>query len=160
MISVRGFLYGYFYLTSRAATRRSVLLCRRLAGTSFALPGLPLLDGAQQRLFALRGLSSDVRSAATGRGAVGTGPCALRRRGCGGLGAAGSGFRPSRVAVVVKTTRYEFEQQRYRYAGLSEEDLKQLVSGRGTAVPAFSGAAAGAARPVCGDGAVRGNVEE
>lgn len=41
---------------------------------------------------------------------------------------AGSGFRPSRVVVVAKTTRYEFEQQRYRYAGLSEEDLKQLVS--------------------------------
>lgn len=37
-------------------------------------------------------------------------------------------FRPERVAVVTKTTRYEFEQQRYRYAGLSEEDLKQLVS--------------------------------
>lgn len=44
---------------------------------------------------------------------------------------AGSGFRPSRVVVVAKTTRYEFEQQRYRYAGLSEEDLKQLVSGGG-----------------------------
>lgn len=37
------------------------------------------------------------------------------------------GFRPSRVVVVAKTTRYEFEQQRYRYAELSEEDLKQLV---------------------------------
>lgn len=36
-------------------------------------------------------------------------------------------FRPEKVAVVTKTTRYEFEQQRYRYAGLSEEDLKQLV---------------------------------
>lgn len=41
----------------------------------------------------------------------------------------GSGFRPARVVVVAKTTRYEFEQQRYRFAGLSEEDLKQLVSG-------------------------------
>lgn len=39
-----------------------------------------------------------------------------------------SGFKPAKVAVVTKTTRYEFEQQRYRYAGLSEEDLKQLVS--------------------------------
>lgn len=29
--------------------------------------------------------------------------------------------------MVTKTTRYEFEQQRYRYAGLSEEDFKQLV---------------------------------
>lgn len=39
-----------------------------------------------------------------------------------------AGFKPEKVAVVTKTTRYEFEQQRYRYAGLSEEDLKQLVS--------------------------------
>lgn len=38
------------------------------------------------------------------------------------------GFKPAKVAVVTKTTRYEFEQQRYRYAGLSEEDFKQLVS--------------------------------
>nr|XP_045720849.1 NAD kinase 2, mitochondrial-like [Mirounga angustirostris] len=42
------------------------------------------------------------------------------------------GFRPSRVVVVAKTTRYEFEQQRYRYAELSEEDLKQLVGPGGT----------------------------
>lgn len=38
-----------------------------------------------------------------------------------------AGFKPEKVAVVTKTTRYEFEQQRYRYAGVSEEDLKQLV---------------------------------
>lgn len=38
------------------------------------------------------------------------------------------GFKPTKVAVVTKTTRFEFEQQRYRYAGLSEEDLEQLVS--------------------------------
>lgn len=38
-----------------------------------------------------------------------------------------AGFKPEKVAVVTKTTRYEFEQQRYRYAGLSEEDFKQLV---------------------------------
>lgn len=38
-----------------------------------------------------------------------------------------TGFKPDRVAVVTKTTRYEFELQRYRYAGLSEEDLTQLV---------------------------------
>lgn len=38
-----------------------------------------------------------------------------------------AGFKPGKVAVVTKTTRYEFEQQRYRYAGLSEQDLKQLV---------------------------------
>ncbi|XP_006000673.1 NAD kinase 2, mitochondrial isoform X2 [Latimeria chalumnae] len=41
-------------------------------------------------------------------------------------------FRPSRVAVVAKTTRYEFEQQRYRCAGLSEEDLKQLLAMKGS----------------------------
>lgn len=45
------------------------------------------------------------------------------------------GFRPSRVVVVAKTTRYEFEQQRYRYAELSEEDLKQLVGPGGTPPP-------------------------
>ncbi|XP_069077124.1 NAD kinase 2, mitochondrial isoform X2 [Pleurodeles waltl] len=41
-------------------------------------------------------------------------------------------FRPARVAVVDKTTRYEFEQQRYRYAGLSEEDLKELLALKGS----------------------------
>uniref|UniRef100_A0A8C8SRN9 NAD kinase 2, mitochondrial n=1 Tax=Pelusios castaneus TaxID=367368 RepID=A0A8C8SRN9_9SAUR len=46
--------------------------------------------------------------------------------------AGGGGFRPSRVVVVAKTTRYEFEQQRYRYAGLSEEDLKQLLALKGS----------------------------
>lgn len=34
--------------------------------------------------------------------------------------------------MVTKTTRYEFEQQRYRYAGLSEEDLKQLLAMKGS----------------------------
>ncbi|XP_017574431.1 NAD kinase 2, mitochondrial isoform X3 [Pygocentrus nattereri] len=43
-----------------------------------------------------------------------------------------SGFKPSKVAVVTKTTRYEFEQQRYLYAGLSEEDLKQLLALKGS----------------------------
>lgn len=38
-----------------------------------------------------------------------------------------SGFNPAKVAVVTKMTRYEFEQQRYRFSELSEEDLKQLV---------------------------------
>lgn len=47
-------------------------------------------------------------------------------------GAPPAGFRPSRVAVVAKTTRYEFEQQRYRYAGLSEEDLRQLLALKGS----------------------------
>lgn len=41
-------------------------------------------------------------------------------------------FKPARVAVVDKTTRYEFEQQRYRYAGLSEEDLKELLALKGS----------------------------
>ncbi|XP_045923173.1 NAD kinase 2, mitochondrial isoform X1 [Micropterus dolomieu] len=43
-----------------------------------------------------------------------------------------SGFNPGKVAVVTKTTRYEFEQQRYRYAGLSEEDLKHLLAMKGS----------------------------
>lgn len=43
-----------------------------------------------------------------------------------------AGFRPERVAVVTKTTRYEFEQQRYRFAGLSEQDLKQLLALKGS----------------------------
>ncbi|XP_049594489.1 NAD kinase 2, mitochondrial isoform X1 [Syngnathus scovelli] len=42
------------------------------------------------------------------------------------------GFKPKKVAVVTKTTRYEFEQQRYRYAGLSEEDLKHLLAMKGS----------------------------
>ncbi|XP_067279621.1 NAD kinase 2, mitochondrial isoform X1 [Pseudorasbora parva] len=42
------------------------------------------------------------------------------------------GFKPAKVAVVTKTTRYEFEQQRYLYAGLSEEDLKQLLALKGS----------------------------
>ncbi|KAM9820752.1 NAD kinase 2, mitochondrial [Neosynchiropus ocellatus] len=41
-------------------------------------------------------------------------------------------FKPEKVAVVTKTTRYEFEQQRYRYAGLSEEDLKHLLAMKGS----------------------------
>ncbi|PWA24032.1 hypothetical protein CCH79_00019131 [Gambusia affinis] len=43
-----------------------------------------------------------------------------------------TGFKPDRVAVVTKTTRYEFELQRYRYAGLSEEDLTQLLAMKGS----------------------------
>ncbi|KAM8961460.1 NAD kinase 2, mitochondrial isoform 2-T2 [Pelodytes ibericus] len=42
------------------------------------------------------------------------------------------GFRPERVAVVTKTTRYEFEQQRHRYAGLSEGELKELLALKGS----------------------------
>ncbi|XP_054507705.1 NAD kinase 2, mitochondrial isoform X3 [Agelaius phoeniceus] len=109
-------------LAGRAAARRSPLLCQRTAASS-APPWLPLLGGAHRRLLALGGLSPSV-AAVAGRGAAGAAPC--------GSGAAGGGFRPSRVAVVVKTTRYEFEQQRYRYAGLSEEDLKQLLALKGS----------------------------
>uniref|UniRef100_A0A3Q3IM82 NAD kinase 2, mitochondrial n=1 Tax=Monopterus albus TaxID=43700 RepID=A0A3Q3IM82_MONAL len=43
-----------------------------------------------------------------------------------------AGFKPEKVAVVTKTTRYEFEQQRYRYAGLTEEDLKHLLAMKGS----------------------------
>lgn len=39
----------------------------------------------------------------------------------------GAVFMPNKVAVVTKTTRYEFEQQRYRFAELSKEDMKHLV---------------------------------
>uniref|UniRef100_A0A8B9BDB3 NAD kinase 2, mitochondrial n=1 Tax=Anser brachyrhynchus TaxID=132585 RepID=A0A8B9BDB3_9AVES len=60
---------------------------------------------------------------------TGTGPCSADG---GGLRAGAGGFRPSRVAVVAKTTRYEFEQQRYRYAGLSEDDLRQLLALKGS----------------------------
>ncbi|XP_053887289.1 NAD kinase 2, mitochondrial isoform X2 [Malaclemys terrapin pileata] len=54
-----------------------------------------------------------------------------RSKGSAGL-PCGGGFRPTRVVVVAKTTRYEFEQQRYRYAELSEEDLKQLLALKGS----------------------------
>ncbi|XP_064259535.1 NAD kinase 2, mitochondrial isoform X1 [Passer domesticus] len=117
-----GFPCGRLRLAGRAAARRSALLCQRTAASS-APPGLPLLGGAHRRLLALGGLSPSA-AAAAGRGAAGAAPC--------GPGAAGGGFRPSRVVVVVKTTRYEFEQQRYRYAGLSEEDLKQLLALKGS----------------------------
>ncbi|XP_069819175.1 NAD kinase 2, mitochondrial isoform X2 [Dendropsophus ebraccatus] len=42
------------------------------------------------------------------------------------------GFRPDRVAVVTKTTRYEFEQQRFRSAGLSEDELRELLALKGS----------------------------
>lgn len=76
--------------------------CRRVAGGRAALRG----------------------SGADGRRHLGHGQ---PRELAGGGSPADGGFRPSRVVVVAKTTRYEFEQQRYRYAELSEEDLKQLV---------------------------------
>ncbi|NXF05028.1 NAKD2 kinase, partial [Smithornis capensis] len=94
-------------------------------------PGLPLLCGARRRLLAPGGLSPS-SAAVGGQGPAGAVPCDPRRRDRSGPEAAGGGFWPSRVAVVVKTTRYEFEQQRYRYAGLSEEDLKQLLALKGS----------------------------
>ncbi|XP_029023973.1 NAD kinase 2, mitochondrial isoform X2 [Betta splendens] len=51
---------------------------------------------------------------------------------CSTSSQAKAGFKPEKVAVVTKTTRYEFEQQRYRSAGLSEEDLKQLLALKGS----------------------------
>uniref|UniRef100_A0A8C6N5K1 NAD(+) kinase n=1 Tax=Mus spicilegus TaxID=10103 RepID=A0A8C6N5K1_MUSSI len=81
--------------------------CRRVAGGHAALRG----------------------SGADGRRHLGHGQ--PRELASGGSPADG-GFRPSRVVVVAKTTRYEFEQQRYRYAELSEEDLKQLLALKGS----------------------------
>ncbi|XP_039246664.1 NAD kinase 2, mitochondrial isoform X4 [Pipra filicauda] len=134
MFAARGFPCARLRLAGRPAARRSALLCHgAAAAVPPAPPGLPLLGGARRRLLALGGLSpSAAAAAAAGRGAAGAAPCEPRRRERGGPGAAGGGFRPSRVAVVVKTTRYEFEQQRYRYAGLSEEDLKQLLALKGS----------------------------
>ncbi|XP_055457011.1 NAD kinase 2, mitochondrial isoform X2 [Psammomys obesus] len=81
--------------------------CRRVAGGRAALRG----------------------SGADGRRPPGHGQ---PRELAGGGSPADGGFRPSRVVVVSKTTRYEFEQQRYRYAELSEEDLKQLLALKGS----------------------------
>lgn len=83
--------------------------CRRVAGGRAALRG----SG----------------SGADGRRHLGHGQ---PRELAGGGSPADGGFRPSRVVVVAKTTRYEFEQQRYRYAELSEEDLKQLLALKGS----------------------------
>lgn len=90
--------------------------CRRVAGGRAAALSGPGAGGPAAR----PRLSSD----GDGRRHLGHGhPRELA--GCGSR--PDGGFRPSRVVVVAKTTRYEFEQQRYRYAELSEEDLKQLV---------------------------------
>uniref|UniRef100_A0A8C0XPV9 NAD kinase 2, mitochondrial n=1 Tax=Castor canadensis TaxID=51338 RepID=A0A8C0XPV9_CASCN len=86
--------------------------CRRVAGGRAALRG-PGAGGP----------------AAGGRRHLGHGQ-ARELAGCGSR--PDGGFRPSRVVVVAKTTRYEFEQQRYRYAELSEEDLKQLLALKGS----------------------------
>ncbi|CAN0129503.1 unnamed protein product [Lampetra fluviatilis] len=59
-----------------------------------------------------------------------------RRHFPGGPSRKGAGStEPPRVAralVLEKTTRYEFEQQRYKCAALSEEDLRQLLALRGS----------------------------
>nr|XP_032826878.1 NAD kinase 2, mitochondrial [Petromyzon marinus] len=59
-----------------------------------------------------------------------------RRHFPGGPGRRGAGSaeppRVSRALVLEKTTRYEFEQQRYKCAALSEEDLRQLLALRGS----------------------------
>lgn len=88
--------------------------CRRVAGGRAALraPGAGAGAGGRRRL---------------GQGPAG------ELAGCGRR--PDGGFRPSRVVVVAKTTRYEFEQQRYRYAELSEEDLKHLVGPAGGPAP-------------------------
>nr|XP_020041711.1 NAD kinase 2, mitochondrial isoform X3 [Castor canadensis] len=93
--------------------------CRRVAGGRAALRG-PGAGGpaAQPRL-----------GGDGGRRHLGHGQ-ARELAGCGSR--PDGGFRPSRVVVVAKTTRYEFEQQRYRYAELSEEDLKQLLALKGS----------------------------
>ncbi|XP_028915821.1 NAD kinase 2, mitochondrial isoform X4 [Ornithorhynchus anatinus] len=66
------------------------------------------------------------------RAGAGGGRRHLGRQGVEVEGSGVGGFRPSRVVVVAKTTRYEFEQQRYRYAELSEDDLKQLLALKGS----------------------------
>ncbi|XP_074058740.1 NAD kinase 2, mitochondrial isoform X2 [Macrotis lagotis] len=104
--------------------------CRCVAGSRAAATarrrqlGGVAADGAGLRLGGLGGAGR--RSPGPGR----RGP-ARELEGGGGGGGAG-GFRPARVVVVAKTTRYEFEQQRYRYAELSEEDLKQLLALKGS----------------------------
>ncbi|KAM7167130.1 NAD kinase 2, mitochondrial isoform 1-T1 [Macrochelys suwanniensis] len=155
-----GFLCGCRCAASRAAALRSLLKYQAAAAASFLLTRLPLPGRFQRRLLTCSRLSP-VESllpsfAAAGfppqqesSGSPGPGPFALgqqsssgfalsrlhqrrgRSEGSAGL-ACGGGFRPSRVVVVAKTTRYEFEQQRYRYAGLSEEDLKQLLALKGS----------------------------
>ncbi|XP_053196297.1 NAD kinase 2, mitochondrial isoform X1 [Scomber japonicus] len=62
----------------------------------------------------------------------GTSPRHLHTTICNTSSQPKAGFTPEKVAVVTKTTRYEFEQQRYRYSGLSEEDLKQLLRMKGS----------------------------
>ncbi|XP_074851758.1 NAD kinase 2, mitochondrial isoform X3 [Carettochelys insculpta] len=156
-----GFLCRCRCAASRAAALRPPLLypAAAAAAASSLLAGLP--DGLQQRLLARSWLSLAKSllpsSVAAGYppqrllqqeslGSPEPSPAALHQQSPDGFArarleqrrwrsaglASGGGFRPSRVVVVAKTTRYEFEQQRYRYAGLSEEDLKQLLALKGS----------------------------
>lgn len=103
MTCYRGFLLGS---CRRVAGGRAAALRVPGAGGPGARPRLGGDGGARRRLGQGQGQARELAG------------CGRRPDG---------GFRPSRVVVVAKTTRYEFEQQRYRYAELSEEDLKQLV---------------------------------
>lgn len=94
--------------------------CRRVAGGRAAALRVPGAGGPAARP-RLGGDGGGGRRLGQGQ--------ARELAGCGSR--PDGGFRPSRVVVVAKTTRYEFEQQRYRYAELSEEDLKQLVGPAG-----------------------------
>ncbi|XP_044287179.1 NAD kinase 2, mitochondrial isoform X1 [Varanus komodoensis] len=97
----------------------------RLAASAIAA-GLPLSSSA----LAGRDSKSPPRPSASPAASSSSSP---RCRLSSGLSSrVDGGFRPARVVVVAKTTRYEFEQQRYRYAGLSEEDLKQLLALKGS----------------------------
>ncbi|XP_077672883.1 NAD kinase 2, mitochondrial isoform X3 [Eretmochelys imbricata] len=118
--------------------QRRLLTCSRLSRAESLLPSFAAAGFPPQRLL------QQERSGSPGPGPFALGPqnssgFALswldqrRGRSAGSARlACGGGFRPSRVVVVAKTTRYEFEQQRYRYAGLSEEDLKQLLALKGS----------------------------
>ncbi|XP_048707461.2 NAD kinase 2, mitochondrial isoform X3 [Caretta caretta] len=118
--------------------QRRLLTCSRLSRAESLLPSFAAAG------FPPQGLLQQERSGSPAPGPFALGPknssgFALswldqrRGRSAGSAGlACGGGFRPSRVVVVAKTTRYEFEQQRYRYAGLSEEDLKQLLALKGS----------------------------
>ncbi|KAM9137968.1 NAD kinase 2, mitochondrial isoform 2-T2 [Pangshura tecta] len=155
-----GFLCGCRCAASRAAALHSLLKYQAAAAASPLLAWLLLPGGLQRRLLTCGRLSpakSLLPAFAAGfapqrllqqesSGSPGPGPFALGQQSSSGFALSrldqrrgrsaglpcGGGFRPSRVVVVAKTTRYEFEQQRYRYAGLSEEDLKQLLALKGS----------------------------
>ncbi|XP_037758593.1 NAD kinase 2, mitochondrial isoform X3 [Chelonia mydas] len=157
-----GFLCGCRCAASRAAALRSLLKYQAAAASLLAglpLPGglqrrlltCSRRSRAESLLpsFAAAGFPPQRLLQQESAGSPGPGPFALGQQNSSGFAlswldqrrgrsagsarlACGGGFRPSRVVVVAKTTRYEFEQQRYRYAGLSEEDLKQLLALKGS----------------------------